>query len=347
MSASAQQLLIILGLAGVACASMLSSRLRSKTRRTRLLTASAHWAVDRDAQAAATPAQAEILNAAWAADDEISAFSGTLLAEPHVITAPDGLEMHGALAWAVGGGLIENTPRPGVLLVHTAVGPHDLFLRWRAQALATRGYVVLIADLLGDAHGEGWDPSWAGPRRAAYTGDGRVKLQQRTRYALDALAASPLVDGKRLAALGYCFGGRAVLDVLKAEGPQLEGLLAVASFHGIADDYVAPAAAAAAAPPPATSDNATHRQVAARALLSHAEADPFVPRAQLDACLAVLNERGCRFELQIFGSAGGAKHAFTNPAQALNENPSFGYDARADRAAWAAAKELLAEVFSQ
>ena len=40
-----------------------------------------------------------------------------------------------------------------------------------------------------------------------------------------------------------------------------------------------------------------------------------------------------------------SRHSFTNPAQALNENPAFSYDARADAASWAAARELLADAF--
>jgi len=47
--------------------------------------------------------------------------------------------------------------------------------------------------------------------------------------------------------------------------------------------------------------------ITARALLCHAEADPFVPRDGVDACLAALGERGCRWELQAFGAAGGAR----------------------------------------
>eukprot|EP01049_Picozoa_sp_SAG25_P008224 SAG25_NODE_725_length_5716_cov_7.434752_3_plen_67_part_00 len=58
----------------------------------------------------------------------------------------------------------------------------------------------------------------------------------------------------------------------------------------------------------------------------------------------MLSRRGRPWELQVFGSGTGARHSFTNPAQALNPNPSFGYDARADRASWAAAKVLLSEV---
>eukprot|EP01049_Picozoa_sp_SAG25_P008222 SAG25_NODE_725_length_5716_cov_7.434752_1_plen_256_part_00 len=159
------------------------------------------------AKTAASAAQAEILRAAWATDPELAAFEGSLRAQPHCSLTADGLlQQHGAWAWAEndGDGCGHRGPRgarrrwrqrPGVLLVHTAVGPQDMYLRWRAHALATRGYVVLVADLLGDASGAAWDASWGRQARSVYEGtEGRALLVQRVRGALAELGAHPLVD---------------------------------------------------------------------------------------------------------------------------------------------------------
>ena len=54
------------------------------------------------------------------------------------------------------------------------------------------------ADLLGDPHGHGWQPAFSSQARQVYVDD-RAKLQARTRAALGALAASPMVDASRLA----------------------------------------------------------------------------------------------------------------------------------------------------
>ena len=242
------------------------------------------------------------------------------------VTYRDGAtSFHGALISASGGSLRSDSPRPGVLLVHTAVGPHDLFLLWRAHHLAARGYVVLIADALGDDRGAGWDAEWAGPRRAVYVDD-RPLLARRMLLAMRTLAASPTVDPSRIAAVGFCFGGRAALDLLRADP---DGLRAVVSFHGILDANPMPAGVA---------------RIRARALLCHAQEDPFVPPEACLACLAQLSAAGCKWDLQAFG--GGVLHAFTNPAQRLNEKPQFDYDEHAAGASWAAAVLFLHEALT-
>jgi len=270
---------------------------------------------------AATDAQADVLRASWAHDEEVAAFAGRIIDEPCTYR-DNNVTLHGRLVWAEAQDPSEQ--RPGVVLVHTAVGPSDLFLIWRAQALAARGYVVLIADALGDDRGKGWDAGWAAPVRQEMMDD-RTILTRRMRLAMQALVGSAVpVDASRIAAVGYCFGGRAVLDLLRSNP---HGLRGVVSFHGIVDAHPAPEGVTS---------------VGARALLCHADADPFVPPHALSACLSQLDELGTRWQLLAFG--GGTLHGFTNPAQALNERKEFGYDEHAAKASWAAAKSFLEEV---
>ena len=321
---------IVLASSAVTCGFLLraQSRLlrRPACRRAVALTAarSSGWTVAPDdaVRVAVSDDSADILLKSWDEDVELCAYDGVLQHEPHVHWV-DGLESHGAIVYAS-----STTKGPGILLVHTAVGPQDLFLRWRAEALASRGYVVLIADLLGDPLGKGWDPTFAAPRRQVYIDD-RPLLARRTHAALSSLAALPMVDARRLAAVGYCFGGRAVVDLIKLKPHGLQG---VVSFHGVVDDEFSPDVVAR----PSSSEDAP------RALLCHADADPFVPRARLDACIASLSHLGIVWELQTFG--GDAKHGFTNPAQAINPRSEFRYDPIAERSSWAASKAFLADV---
>ena len=282
---------------------------------------------------AASEAQADVLYRAWESDAELAAFrtkGGRHRHEALVYSDDDGLALYGRLAWATGGGLSLGGTRPGILLVHTAVGPHDLFLHWRAQCLAAQGYVVLIVDCFGDDRGAGWEPTWAAPRRQAFVDD-RPLLTHRMQLAMAELvgasscvAGAPAVDPSRVGAVGFCFGGRAVLDLLRADP---DGLRAVVSFHGILDDNPLSAGVSA---------------LRARALICHADNDPFVPPEALAALLRQLRAAGCIFDLQMFGGAA-VRHGFTNPAQALNERPQFGYDERAARASWESASLFLQE----
>ncbi|CAJ1379455.1 unnamed protein product [Effrenium voratum] len=138
-----------------------------------------------------------------------------------------------------------------------------------------------------------------------------------------ALAQVPGVDGKRLAALGYCFGGRAVLDLARAGSEA--GIAAAVSFHGILDNGVV------------TSGDMSHED-APRVLICHGDADPFVSVEGLRACEEQLRESGARWDMLVFGKV---RHGFTNPAQALNTNPAFGYDERAARLSWKATQETF------
>ena len=271
---------------------------------------------------------AEAVMAAWREDAEIAACNarGEMMRSEAAMCRDGELDLHGELYWTESGSA--PSTRPGVLLVHTAVGPRDLMLQWRAQCLAAQGYVAMIVDLLGDASGAGWDAEWAAPRRAPLVSD-RELSRHRMRLAMSRLCAgaaaagAPAVDAARIGAVGYCFGGRSVLDLARGAPP---GLVGVVSMHGILDaEPLAPGV----------------ETIAAGVLLCHGDADPFVPRESVAACVAQLRAVGSGgWQLHTYG---GAPHAFTNPAQALNERDGFGYDATAAAESWRAATAFLAE----
>ena len=124
---------------------------------------------------------------AWRSDEDIDASlaRGDIhRRETATYHDEDGGAFHGEVVWAEGPDL--GAVRSGVVLVHTAVGPRDMMLQWRAQSLAALGHVVLIADLLGDATGEitPCPPGPVGARLLASEGDapcerGRCSLRAR------------------------------------------------------------------------------------------------------------------------------------------------------------------------
>ena len=166
------------------------------------------------------------------------------------------------------------TPRPGVVLFHTAAGPRDRFVEWMAERLVAAGYTAVVADLYGDAWGSGWDAAWAaGPREQLK--DPAV-LAARALAAIRCLQARPDVDAGRCGALGWCLGGRAAVTLASMRPP---GLRAAVSFHGVFDAECLREALQTDEPPPGL-------------LLCHGLADPFVPA--FDAAVAALVERSAQ-----------------------------------------------------
>jgi dienelactone hydrolase len=145
-------------------------------------------------------------------------------------------------------------------------------------------------------------------------------FRRRIRQAIAALVSLPEAEGLPLAAIGFCMGGGAVLELAR-EGAPLE---TVVSFHGLLG----------------TDLPAEPGSVTARILVCHGDADPLVPRSQVVSFWEEMDHAGANWH---FHSYGGVMHGFTNPGAALN--PAVGYDASADRQSWAAMFELFDEVF--
>ena len=106
----------------------------------------------------------------------------------------------GVLVWDDAG----SKPRPGVLVVHQWLGLTD-YEQHRAAMLAQLGYVAFCADI----YGKGIRPKTvaeAGAEATKYKSD-RALLRERVNAGLAQLKKSELVDPKRVAAVGYCFGG--------------------------------------------------------------------------------------------------------------------------------------------
>ena len=101
--------------------------------------------------------------------------------------------------------------RPGVLVVHEWWGLND-YARRRARELAGLGYAAMAIDMFGEGkHTEHAHDAKAWMESA--TSNATVSMA-RAQAGLDLLKAQPEVDPKKLAAIGYCFGGK--IDWLKS-----------------------------------------------------------------------------------------------------------------------------------
>ena len=100
--------------------------------------------------------------------------------------------------------------RPSVLIVHEWMGVNP-YVKKRAEQLAKLGYVAFAADI----YGKGVRPKnsdEAAAESKKYKTD-RQLMRARVNAGLDVLKKHKLVDTKRTAAIGYCFGGTTVLEL--------------------------------------------------------------------------------------------------------------------------------------
>ena len=229
----------------------------------------------------------------------------------------DGTPLRGYLAYDEA----EEGPRPGVLVAPEFWGLND-YIRRRARELAALGYAALALDMYGNGRTT-TDPAEARSLMQAATAS--VELtRQRFEAALDVLLRQPEVDPRRIGAIGYCFGGKLVLDMAR-QGLPLAG---VVSFHG----RLTPAVPA------------TPGSVKARVLVEHGEADSMTTPEQLQAFQDEMREAGADCRLVIHP---GARHGFTNPQadQRRTDTLDIGYQREADARSWADMKAFFAEVF--
>jgi dienelactone hydrolase len=212
--------------------------------------------------------------------------------------------------------------RPGVLVVHEWWG-HNEYTRKRARMLAEMGYAALAVDMYGDGK-QANHPDDAG-KFASETMKNFDGAKARFLAAQEFLGRQPQVDGTRLAAIGYCFGGGVVLNMAR-QGADLKG---VVSFHGT----LAPVKAAEPG------------AVKARILVFNGADDKFVSPDAIAAFKKEMTEAKADFR---FENLPGVIHGFSNPdATALGKkfNMPLRYDAAADKKSWSEMRAFLKDVF--
>ncbi|MBN8895542.1 MAG: dienelactone hydrolase family protein [Rhodanobacter sp.] len=118
--------------------------------------------------------------------------------------------------------------RPGLVMVPNWYGVNDAAVK-KAEMIAGKDYVILLTDM----YGADVRPTTNAQAQAAVKplyGD-RALMRKRIGVALEQLkaqvAGAPL-DPAKLAAIGFCFGGSAVLDLARSGAD----VAAVVSFHG-------------------------------------------------------------------------------------------------------------------
>jgi dienelactone hydrolase len=209
--------------------------------------------------------------------------------------------------------------RPGVLVVHewTGLGP---YVKGRCVQLAKLGYIAFGADI----YGKGVRPKTheeAGRVSGVYLKD-RSLLRARVNAGLDELKKNALTDPARIAAIGYCFGGAAVLELARS-GADIAG---VVTFHGVLSN-----------PNPDDAKN-----IKAKVLVQQGANDPFVDLKQVNAFIDEMKKTDADWRLILYG---GAVHSFTVPEAGNEPSKGMAYNGRADRRSWQAMRDFLGEIF--
>jgi dienelactone hydrolase len=228
------------------------------------------------------------------------------------------------LAYADGGTVLTGwlarpagSPRAAVVVFPTIANATPATER-RAAMLADAGYLAMIADFYGEPVASF---AAAGPLAERLRADVAV-YRRRLAAAVAALRGDRAAAGLPMAAIGYCMGGQAALEIAR-DGAELA---AVVSFHGLLD----------------TAQPAEPGAIKARLLVCHGDADPMVPRAQVAAFWEEMDAAGARWH---FHSYSGVKHGFTDPDSDARGLAAIAYDASADRQSWNAMTGLFEEIF--
>jgi len=198
---------------------------------------------------------------------------------------------------------------PLILLIHDWDGLTGYEVK-RAGMLADMGYAVFAADLFG----AGVRPTKVDDKRQ-HTGElykDREKMRRLMTGALE-IAAGKGADTGRAVAMGYCFGGAAVLELARS-GAALKGF---ATFHGGLK----------------TPEGQNYSQAKGSFLIMHGTADSAITLDQFSTLAAELENASVSHEMVTYG---GAPHAFT----------VFGserYREDADRKSWERFTRFLGE----
>ncbi|MGH8001460.1 MAG: dienelactone hydrolase family protein [Brasilonema sp.] len=211
--------------------------------------------------------------------------------------------------------------RPGVLVVHEWNGLQD-YVKKRTQQLAELGYVAFAADIYGKGI-RPKNPKESGAQASIYRKD-RQLMRARANAGLEVLQKNELTDAKRIAAIGYCFGGGTVLELVRS-GANIAG---VVSFHGNLDT-----------PNPNDAKN-----IKANILVLHGANDPLVPQEQVKAFEKEMRQAKVNWQLVSYP---GAVHAFTNPEVGNDLSKGVAYNAQADKQSWEAMKQFFAKIFNK
>lgn len=213
--------------------------------------------------------------------------------------------------------------RPAVVVAHAWRGQDD-FARDKAIELAKLGYVGFAADVYGN--GVHVDNDEASLQLMLPLFEDRKLLQERINGAVDIVRSQPQTDTSRIGAIGFCFGGLTVLELLRSGAD----IRCIVSFHALLADVLGEVKA----------KRTPNQKIQDTSILFlHGHDDPMVSETDIKKVLYEMDEGKVDWQFHTYGHA---MHAFTNP-QANDEDKGIVYEPLAAKRSWQSMKNFLDE----
>jgi dienelactone hydrolase len=156
----------------------------------------------------------------------------------------------------------------------------------------------------------------------------RKLLQERMHAGLEAVLELPIVQKNKVAAIGFCFGGLAAIELFRSGAP----IVRTVSFHAVLGKTIGQITAQTVA---------LADKIPGALLMLHGHDDPLVTKDDIDAIEKEFSDANVDWQMHIYGNT---KHAFTVVGA---NDPSMGleYNSNADMRSWTAMKNFFKEAF--
>ncbi len=216
-------------------------------------------------------------------------------------------------------------PKPGVIIGHAWMGQDD-FARKKAEELAKLGYVGFAADVYGNGLTVSTVESATEQMFPLFMD--RQLLRDRIVAAYNVLSNFEEADRNRLGAIGFCFGGLTVIELLRS-GVKLRGIV---SFHGLLGFKLGEMTAKKVS-------NAAKMHGAL--LVLHGYLDPMTSIEDIRGFQEEMTTSGVDWQMHTYGNA---THAFMNPLANMPEAGML-YNPITERRAWKSMCNFFDEIF--
>jgi dienelactone hydrolase len=216
----------------------------------------------------------------------------------------------------------KNKKLPVVIVVHEWWGKNEYAIK-RAEMLAKElGVIALAVDLYGNGKTVE-TPKEAEALAMPFYKDTNKGVRLLERYIKEVKKDSR-VDKEKVFAIGYCFGGSQVLNLVRLSS---QNIAAVASFHGGLKG----------------ASVKKGKKINAKIFVYHGDADPMVPAKEVADFKAEMSKADL-----AFNHYPGATHAFSNPKSTeigKKYNIPIGYNKKADMGSWNDLKKNFKSLF--